>query len=139
VKVESVSQMGFSLNSMIILLPLLALLLLVIIVVVSVLLLRRNWRKKPKPLKSTSGPPAQPNNPSHQDQLQWPATVPIVTVTPLTPRNAGSSAITRLQPGIKDSYYGQSVSLCSIEDLEPEVSQLCRTTNPTLRNNQYWV
>ncbi|XP_077087432.1 chondroitin sulfate proteoglycan 4 [Siphateles boraxobius] len=139
VKVESVSQTGSSSNSMIILLPLLALLLLVVIVVVSVLLLRRNWRKKPKPLKCTSGPPAQPNNPSHQDQLQWPATVPIVTVTPLTPRNAGSSAITRLQTGIKNSQYGQSVSQCSFEDLEPKVSQLCRNTNPTLRNNQYWV
>ncbi|KAK9974528.1 hypothetical protein ABG768_022617 [Culter alburnus] len=137
VKVESVSQTGSSSNSMIILLPLLALLLLVIIVVISVLLLRRKQRKKPKPLKSTSGP--QPDNPSHQDQLQWPATVPIVTVTPLTPRNAGSSAITRLQSRSENSHYGPSVSLCSFEDLEPEVSQLCRTTNPALRNNQYWV
>uniref|UniRef100_A0A673H3F9 Chondroitin sulfate proteoglycan 4-like n=1 Tax=Sinocyclocheilus rhinocerous TaxID=307959 RepID=A0A673H3F9_9TELE len=134
VKVESVSQTGSSSNSMIILLPLLALLLLVIIVVVLVLLLRRNWRKKPKPLKSsTSGASAHPDNPSHQDQPQWPATVPVVTVTPLTPRNAGSSTITRLQTRT----YGTSV--CSFGDLEPEVSQLCRTTNPTLRNNQYWV
>uniref|UniRef100_A0A672NSK3 Chondroitin sulfate proteoglycan 4-like n=1 Tax=Sinocyclocheilus grahami TaxID=75366 RepID=A0A672NSK3_SINGR len=134
VKVESVSQTGSSSNSMIILLPLLALLLLVIIVVVLVLLLRRNWRKKPKPLKSsTSGASAHPDNPSHQDQPQWPATVPVVTVTPLTPRNAGSLTITRLQTRT----YG--TSMCSFGDLEPEVSQLCRTTNPTLRNNQYWV
>ncbi len=139
VKVESVSQTGSSSNSMIILLPLLALLLLIIIVVVLVLLLRRNWKKKPKPLKSTSGSPAQPDNPSHQDQPQWPASVPVVTVTPLTPRNAGSSAITRLQTRSENSPYGTSVSLCSFGDLEPEVSQLCRTTNPTLRNNQYWV
>uniref|UniRef100_A0A671LM30 Si:dkey-193c22.2 n=1 Tax=Sinocyclocheilus anshuiensis TaxID=1608454 RepID=A0A671LM30_9TELE len=89
---------------------------------------------KPKPLKSsTSGASAHPDNPSHQDQPQWPATVPVVTVTPLTPRNAGSSTITRLQTRT----YGTSV--CSFGDLEPEVSQLCRTTNPTLRNNQYWV
>uniref|UniRef100_A0A671RXT0 Chondroitin sulfate proteoglycan 4-like n=1 Tax=Sinocyclocheilus anshuiensis TaxID=1608454 RepID=A0A671RXT0_9TELE len=139
VKVESVSQTGSSSNSMIILLPLLALLLLVIIVVVLVLLLRRNWKKKPKPLKSTSGAPAQPDNPSHQDQPQWPASVPIVTITPLTPINAGSSAITRLQSRSENSPYGTSVSLCSFGDLEPDVSQLCRTTNPTLRNNQYWV
>uniref|UniRef100_A0A672QXZ4 Si:dkey-193c22.2 n=1 Tax=Sinocyclocheilus grahami TaxID=75366 RepID=A0A672QXZ4_SINGR len=139
VKVESVSQTGSSSNSMIILLPLLALLLLVIIVVVLVLLLRRNWKKKPKPLKSTSGAPAQPDNPSHQDQPQWPASVPVVTVTPLTPINAGSSAITRLQSRSENSPYGTSVSLCSFGDLEPDVSQLCRTTNPTLRNNQYWV
>uniref|UniRef100_A0A673K371 Chondroitin sulfate proteoglycan 4-like n=1 Tax=Sinocyclocheilus rhinocerous TaxID=307959 RepID=A0A673K371_9TELE len=139
VKVESVSQTGSSSNSMIILLPLLALLLLVIIVVVLVLLLRRNWKKKPKPLKSTSGAPAQPDNPSHQDQPQWPASVPVVIVTPLTPINAGSSAVTRLQSRSENSPYGTSVSLCSFEDLEPDVSQLCRTTNPTLRNNQYWV
>uniref|UniRef100_A0A671LJK0 Si:dkey-193c22.2 n=1 Tax=Sinocyclocheilus anshuiensis TaxID=1608454 RepID=A0A671LJK0_9TELE len=80
-----------------------------------------------------SGASAHPDNPSHQDQPQWPATVPVVTVTPLTPRNAGSSTITRLQTRT----YGTSV--CSFGDLEPEVSQLCRTTNPTLRNNQYWV
>uniref|UniRef100_A0A8C1DTW5 Chondroitin sulfate proteoglycan 4ba n=1 Tax=Cyprinus carpio carpio TaxID=630221 RepID=A0A8C1DTW5_CYPCA len=135
VKVESVSQTGASSNSMIILLPLLALLLLVIIVVVLVLLLRRNWKKKPKPLKSTSGAPAQPD----QDQPQWPASVPVVTVTPLTPVNAGSSAITKLQTRNENSQYGTSVSLCSFGDLEPEVSQLCRITNPTLRNNQYWV
>uniref|UniRef100_A0A8C2D5V7 Si:dkey-193c22.2 n=1 Tax=Cyprinus carpio TaxID=7962 RepID=A0A8C2D5V7_CYPCA len=135
VKVESVSQTGASSNSMIILLPLLALLLLVIIVVVLVLLLRRNWKKKPKSLKSTSGAPAQPD----QDQPQWPASVPVVTVTPLTPVNAGSSAITKLQTRNENSQYGTSVSLCSFGDLEPEVSQLCRITNPTLRNNQYWV
>ncbi|XP_059406330.1 chondroitin sulfate proteoglycan 4 isoform X1 [Carassius carassius] len=135
VKVESVSQTGSSSNSMIILLPLLALLLLVIIVVVLVLLLRRNWKKKPKSLKSTSGALAQPD----QDQPQWTPSVPVVTVTPLTPRNTGSSAITRLQTRSENSPYGTSVSLCSFGDLEPEVSQLCRTTNPTLRNNQYWV
>ncbi|KAF4113076.1 hypothetical protein G5714_005621 [Onychostoma macrolepis] len=138
VKVESVSQTGSSSNSMVILLPLLALLLLVIIVVVLVLLLRRNW-KKPKPLKSTPGAPAQLDNPSHQDQPHWPASIPVVTITPLTPRNAGNSSITRLQTRSENSPYGTSVSLCSFGDLEPEVSQLCRTTNPTLRNNQYWV
>lgn len=139
VKVESVSQKGSSSNSMIILLPLLALLLLVIIVVVLGLLLRPKWRKKPKPLKSMSGSPPQPDDFSQQDLSHWPGTVPVVTVTPLISRNAGSSAVTRLQTRSENSPSGPSVSLSSFGDLEPEVSQLCRTTNPTLRNNQYWV
>ncbi|XP_051534286.1 chondroitin sulfate proteoglycan 4-like [Myxocyprinus asiaticus] len=134
VKVESVTQTGSS-NSMIILLPLLAFLLLVIIVVVLGLLLRRNWRKKP--FKSTLVP--EPDDPSYQDQPKWSATVPIVTVTPLNPRTSGSSTATRLQTRGENSPHGQTTSLCSFEDLEPEVSQLCRTTNPTLRDNQYWV
>nr|XP_055055897.1 LOW QUALITY PROTEIN: chondroitin sulfate proteoglycan 4 [Misgurnus anguillicaudatus] len=130
VKVESVTQTGSS-NSMIIL-PLLAVLLLVIIVVALTLLLRRN-RRKSKSVRSH-----QPEDPSIQDQPKWNASVPIVTVTPLNPRNPGSSPITRLQTR-GENPYDQAVSLCSLEDLEPEVSQLCRTTNPTLRNNQYWV
>ncbi|XP_051949978.1 chondroitin sulfate proteoglycan 4 [Xyrauchen texanus] len=134
VKVESVTHTGSS-NSMIILLPLLAFLLLVIIVVVLGLLLRRNWRKKP--LKRTSVP--EPDDPSYQDQPKWSPTVPIVTVTPLNPRTFGSSTATRLQTRGENSPYGQSTSLCSFEDLEQEVSQICRTTNPTLKDNQYWV
>nr|XP_005165450.1 chondroitin sulfate proteoglycan 4-like [Danio rerio]XP_021332245.1 chondroitin sulfate proteoglycan 4-like [Danio rerio] len=139
VKVESVSQTGSSSNSMIILLPLLALLLLVIIVVVLGLLLRPKWRKKPKPSKSMSGSSSQPDDLSQPELSHWPATIPVVTVTPLISRNAGSSTVTRLQTRSENSPSGPSVSLCSFGDLEPEVSQLCRTTNPTLRNNQYWV
>lgn len=133
VKVESVTQTDSS-NSMIILLPLLALLLLIIIVVVLTLLLRRKWRNKQR-CKSLPSP--QPDDPSSQDQPKWSSSVPVVTVTPLNPSKSGSSAVTRLQTTCENSPYDQS--LCAFGDLEPEVSQHCRITNPTLRNNQYWV
>lgn len=138
VKVESVSQTESS-NSMIILLPLLALLLLVVIVVVLMLLFRRNWRNKqnPEKQKGKSLHPPQPDDLSNQDQPTWSSSVPVVTVTPLNPSKSGSSTVTRLQTTCENSPYDQS--LCSFGDLEPEVSQHCRTPKPTLRNNQYWV
>ncbi|XP_056603013.1 chondroitin sulfate proteoglycan 4 [Triplophysa dalaica] len=140
VKVESVTQTD-SPKSMIILLPLLAFLLLVIIVVVSMLLFRRNWRNKqnPEKQKGKSLPPPQPDDLSNQDQPKWSSSVPVVTVTPLNPSKSGSSTVNRLQTRCENSPYDQSMSLCFVGDLEPEVSQHCRTTNPTLRNNQYWV
>ncbi|TRY66137.1 hypothetical protein DNTS_008713 [Danionella cerebrum] len=139
VKVESVSQTDSSSNSLAIILPILALLLLLILVVAFVLLLRPKWKKKPKPFKSKSGPSPEPEDVPHQEQPLWPSTIPVVTVTPLTPRNAGNSATSGLQTRNKNSPCSPSASLCSFGDLGGDVSQLCRTTNPTLQNNQYWV
>ncbi|XP_066513057.1 chondroitin sulfate proteoglycan 4-like [Hoplias malabaricus] len=136
-KVESAPQNSSS-NPMLIILPLLALVLLIIVVVL-VLLLRRNRQKKQKPLKSASVPQTCPDSSSYQWHSDRNTTVPLVTVTPLSPSNPGSPALMRNQTNSGNSAYGQSVALCSFGDLEPEASQFCRTTNPTLQHNQYWV
>lgn len=132
VKVESVSQGNSSSNPMLIILPLLALLLAVIVVIL-VLLLRRNQRKKKKPLSGTSIPKASPDS----TRSGRTALVPLVTVTPLSPSNPGSPALMRLQTG--NPAFGQSMTLCSFGDMDLDAAQFCRTSNPTLQHNQYWV
>ncbi|XP_072520905.1 chondroitin sulfate proteoglycan 4 [Salminus brasiliensis] len=137
-RVESAPQGGSS-NPMLIILPLLALVLLVIVVVL-VLLLKRKQQKKQKPcIKSASVPLACSDSRNYQGHPEKSATVPLVTVTPLSPSNPGSPALVRLQTGSGNSTYGQSMALCSIGNLDFESSQFCRTTNPTLQHNQYWV
>lgn len=133
-RVESAPQ-GNSSNPALIILPLLALVILIIVVVL-VLLLRRKWQKKQKPLKSASLPPAYPDTRSYQGRPEWNATVPLVTITPLSP---DSPAVLRLQTSKGNSAYGQSMALCSFDDLDLEASQLCRTSSPALQRNQYWV
>lgn len=135
VRVESVSQSSSSSNPMLIVFPLLAVLL-VVIVVILVLLLRRKQQKKKKPSNGASAKPS-PDTRRFQGCPERPAVVPLVTVTPLSPSNPGSPALTRLQTG--NPVYGQSMTLCSFEDVDLEATQFCRTTNPTLQHNQYWV
>ncbi|KAL7836517.1 hypothetical protein AOLI_G00278010 [Acnodon oligacanthus] len=136
-RVESAPQ-GSSSNPMLIVLPLLALVLLIIVVVL-VLILRRNRQKKQKPLKSASVSSSCPDSGYYQDHPERSTTVPLVTVTPLSPKNNGSPAQKRLHISSGNSAYGQSMALCSFEDQELEPTQFCRTTNPTLQHNQYWV
>ncbi|XP_060763249.1 chondroitin sulfate proteoglycan 4 isoform X2 [Neoarius graeffei] len=136
VRVESVSQISSSSNPMLIILPLLALLL-VVIMVILVLLLRRNQQKKKKSLNGASVPKASPDSWEFQGHSERTAMVPLVTVTPLSPSNPGSPVLTRLQTG--NPVYGQAMTLCSFEDMDLEASRFCRTTNPTLQHNQYWV
>ncbi|XP_026787190.3 chondroitin sulfate proteoglycan 4 [Pangasianodon hypophthalmus] len=136
VRVESVSQSSSSSNPMLIILPLLALLL-VVIVVILVLLLRRNQQKKKKHLNGASAPKASSDRRHFEGHPERTAVVPLVTVTPLSPSNPGSPALTRLQTG--NPAYGQSMTLYSFGDMDLEATQFCRTTNPTLQHNQYWV
>uniref|UniRef100_W5LKC6 Chondroitin sulfate proteoglycan 4ba n=1 Tax=Astyanax mexicanus TaxID=7994 RepID=W5LKC6_ASTMX len=138
-RVESAPQ-GSSSNAALIILPLLALVLLIIVVVL-VLLLRRKQQKKQKPcIKSASIPMSSSEGRSYQGpHSERSATVPLVTVTPLNPSNPGSPALMRLQTSSGNSAYGQSMALCSFGDQDLEPSQFCRTTNPTLQHNQYWV
>lgn len=136
VRVESVSQISSSSNPMLIILPLLALLL-VVIMVILVLLLRRNQQKKKKSLNGASVPKASPDSWEFQGHSERTAMVPLVTVTPLSPSNPGSPVLTRLQTG--NPVYGQAMTLCSFEDMDLEATRFCRTTNPTLQHNQYWV
>uniref|UniRef100_A0A4W4DMP3 Laminin G domain-containing protein n=1 Tax=Electrophorus electricus TaxID=8005 RepID=A0A4W4DMP3_ELEEL len=137
VRIESAPQES-STNPILIVLPLLALLLLVIVVVL-VLLLRQNQQKKQKPLTGASFPPASPDSRSCQGHPERSARVPLVTVTPLSPSNPGSPALTRLQTGSGNFAYGPTLTVCSFGNLEQEASHFCRTTNPTLQHNQYWV
>lgn len=136
VRVESVSQSTSSSNPMLIMIPLLAVLL-VVIAVILVLLLRRNRQKKKKSLNGASVPKASTDSRHYQGHPERTATVPLVTVTPLSPSNPGSPALMRLQNG--NPAFGQSMTLCSFGDMDPEATQFCRTTNPTLQDNQYWV
>lgn len=136
VRVESVSDSSSSSNPMLIILPLLALLL-VVIMVILVLLLRRKQQKKNKHLNGSSARKSRPDSRHFQGHPERTATVPLVTITPLTPSNPGSPALMRLQTG--NPAYGQSVTLCSFGDMDHEATQFCRTTNPTLQHNQYWV
>ncbi|KAK1792031.1 hypothetical protein P4O66_001810 [Electrophorus voltai] len=137
VRIESAPQES-STNPILIVLPLLALLLLVIVVVL-VLLLRQNQQKKQKPLTGASFPPASPDSRSCQGHPERSARIPLVTVTPLSPSNPGSPALTRLQTGSGNFAYGPTLTVCSFGNLEQEASHFCRTTNPTLQHNQYWV
>ncbi|KAI4881525.1 hypothetical protein NFI96_033562, partial [Prochilodus magdalenae] len=136
-RVESAPQ-GSSSNPLLIILPLLALVLLIIVVVL-VLVLRRSRQKNQKPLKSASVPSSCPENRYYQTCPERSTTVPLVTVTPLSPSNHNSPALMRLQTSSGNSAYGQSVALYSFKDQELEASQLCRTTSPSLQRNQYWV
>ncbi|XP_053337191.1 chondroitin sulfate proteoglycan 4 [Clarias gariepinus] len=134
VRVESVSQSDSFTDPMVIILPLLALLL-VVIAVILVLVLKRNQQKKKKHLNGASAPKASPDSRHLQGHAERTAIVPLVTVTPLSPSNPGSPALARPQTG--NPAHGQYMTLCSFGDIES--TQFCRTTNPTLQNNQYWV
>lgn len=132
VRVESYPQS--TTNPLLVILPLLALLLLVIIFVVLVVLLRRNRNRKQKPGTQKPSPTlGLSRSPSYQDQHQRGLTVPMVTVTPLSPSNPSSPVLSRLLPsnqGSASNSHDASLPLCA---------QLIRTSNPTLQQNQYWV
>ncbi|KAI5613088.1 chondroitin sulfate proteoglycan 4-like, partial [Silurus asotus] len=134
VRVESVSQSSSSTNPMLIVFPLVAFLL-VVIAVILVLILRK--RKKKKTFNGASPSKASLDRGHLQGQPERTATVPLVTVTPLSQSNPGSPTLMRLQTGYPA--YGQSMAPCSLGQVDLEYTQFCRTTNPTLQHNQYWV
>ncbi|XP_047675015.1 chondroitin sulfate proteoglycan 4 [Tachysurus fulvidraco] len=136
VRVESVSESSSSSNPMLIILPLLALLLVVIVVILA-LLLRRKQQKKKKHMNGSFASKSCPDSRYFQGHPQRTATVPLVTVTPLSPSNPGSPALMRPQTG--NPACGQSLTLCSFGNMDLDATQFCRTTNPTLQHNQYWV
>ncbi|XP_062307475.1 chondroitin sulfate proteoglycan 4 [Osmerus eperlanus] len=138
VRVESYPHSGS--NPLLVILPLLALLVLVIVFVVLVVLLRHKRRKHKPGTGKPSAASGVPSSPSYQDQSQRSVTVPMVTVTPLTP---GSPILDRLLPsnqGPADYPQDASLPLCSWNsgDLEGS-SHLIRTSSPVLQQNQYWV
>ncbi|OCU02532.1 chondroitin sulfate proteoglycan 4 [Xenopus laevis] len=134
------SQNGSSLS---VIIPLVILvLILAAILVVWFLLMKRKAKKAPKPVKSHSYC-AVPQVPS--PYMERSATIPTVTVTPLQKGNEYVS-VSPLLPGRQaHTYTSSSTSLRenlpqnSWLHMDPEMVQHCRTTNPTLKNNQYWV
>ncbi|NXM28454.1 CSPG4 protein, partial [Oxyruncus cristatus] len=83
---------------------------------------------------------------SSPDQcLEWSLTVPTVTVTPLLKgaERSAASAFTavrheQLLPAVVSPTIERPLQN-SFLNLDPEVIQYCRKTNPTLKRNQYWV
>ncbi|KAL4617491.1 chondroitin sulfate proteoglycan 4-like [Arapaima gigas] len=140
VRVESFPRP--SLDPLLIILPLLACLLLIIIFVVLILVFRHRKEKRAQPaliqdLSSTTVPSSP-----YLGQPERSLTVPSVIVTPLAPScpsspvldgSRNSPLVTRAGP--QDA----SMLLCSWTNMGPEARQHCRTTPPTLRDNQYWV
>uniref|UniRef100_A0A8C9S3P2 Chondroitin sulfate proteoglycan 4ba n=1 Tax=Scleropages formosus TaxID=113540 RepID=A0A8C9S3P2_SCLFO len=140
VRVESFPRP--SSDPLLIILPLLACLLLVIILVVLILVFRRRREKRAQPGLiqdlSTATVPSSP----YLGQPERSLTVPSVIVTPLVPSCPGSPVLegVRSSPLVtRVSPQDASVLLCSWTNLGAEAVQHCRTTPPTLRDNQYWV
>ncbi|NWR19729.1 CSPG4 protein, partial [Emberiza fucata] len=126
-----------------IIIPLLLVSVLLIIAVTSVcILLMCQKKKKTKPLVKSKTDAIL----SSVDQcLERSLTVPSVTVTPLLKVAERSTASTFV--AVKHEQLLPTVASPTTErylknsflNLDPEVIQYCRKTNPTLKHNQYWV
>ncbi|KAJ8339261.1 hypothetical protein SKAU_G00360470 [Synaphobranchus kaupii] len=129
-------------DPLLIILPLLACLLLIVILVVLILVFRHRREKRAQPaLIQNLSSNTVPGSP-YMGQPERSLTVPSVVVTPMTPSCPSSPVLGGLQEGALVpvvSPHGSSLILCSWNSLDPETAQHCRATNPTLRNNQYWV
>ncbi|XP_053304018.1 chondroitin sulfate proteoglycan 4-like [Spea bombifrons] len=71
-------------------------------------------------------------------------TVPTVTVTPLLkgPESSSSPVLAARHEHVQtrsDPSLGINAQQKSLLQMDPEMVQLCRTTHPTLKTNQYWV
>ncbi|KAM5192943.1 chondroitin sulfate proteoglycan 4-like [Mantella aurantiaca] len=128
--------------SIIIPLVVLAVLLLAVIFIVW-FLLRKRRAKKAQPHVRSHSYSMVPQVPSPYTERS--TTVPTVTVTPLQRPNDYCSASPLLPPR-QDNLLTNSAPLCDTDtrqktwlQMDPEMAQHCRKTNPTLRNNQYWV
>ncbi|KAM3939786.1 chondroitin sulfate proteoglycan 4-like [Leptodactylus fuscus] len=128
--------------SIIIPLVVLAILLLAIIFIVWFLLWKRKAKKSPPHVRSHSYSMV-PQVPSPYTERS--ATVPTVTVTPLQKSNDYCS-VSPLLPSRHDHLRTNSAPSLGVAtqqnswlQMDPEMVQHCRKTNPTLKNNQYWV
>ncbi|XP_062456056.1 chondroitin sulfate proteoglycan 4-like [Rhea pennata] len=136
-------QPNESSNPWYIIIPLVLVSVLLFIAVISVcILLMCQKKEKAKPLvknqmDATLG--------SSGHGLERSVTVPTVTVTPLLKGVEKSTATTftpinhqQLHPAVVSHPVKQSLQ-SSCLNLDPEMIQYCRKTNPTLKRNQYWV
>ncbi|XP_054034215.1 chondroitin sulfate proteoglycan 4-like [Dryobates pubescens] len=123
--------------------PLVLVSVLLIVAVISVCILLMCCKKeKTKPLvKSQTDAALNSPDPCLERSL----TVPSVTVTPLLKGLESNTASTyvaagheQLLPAVVSPAVEQSVQNSWL-NLDPEMIQYCRKTNPTLKRNQYWV
>ncbi|XP_069819144.1 chondroitin sulfate proteoglycan 4-like [Dendropsophus ebraccatus] len=128
--------------SVIISLVIIVILLLAIIFIVWCLIRKRKAKKAPSHVRSHSYSMV-PQVPSpHTEQS---ATVPTVTVTPLQKSNDYCS-VSPLLPSKHDHFCTNSAPSLVVSSqqnswlqMDPEMTEHCRKTNPTLKTNQYWV
>lgn len=136
-------QAGQSSNRWYIIIPLVLVSVLLIAAVISVcILLMCQKKEKTKPLvkSQTDAVLSSPDR-----CLERSLTVPSVTVTPLlkgVERNTASPFMAvrheQLLPAVVSLTAEQSPQNSWL-NLDPEMIQYCRKTNPTLKRNQYWV
>uniref|UniRef100_A0A8C3JLG8 Laminin G domain-containing protein n=1 Tax=Calidris pygmaea TaxID=425635 RepID=A0A8C3JLG8_9CHAR len=136
-------QAGESSNPWLVIIPLVLVSVLLIVAVISVcILLMCQKKKKAKPLvKCQTG--AALSSPDRC--LERSVTVPSVTVTPLlkgAERSTASAFVAvrheRLLPAVVPPTAERSLQNSWL-NLDPEMIQYCRKTNPTLKRSQYWV
>ncbi|XP_072715172.1 chondroitin sulfate proteoglycan 4-like isoform X4 [Ciconia boyciana] len=136
-------QAGESSNPWYIIVPLVLVSVLLIVAVFSVcILLMCQKKEKTKPLikSQTDAVLSSPDR-----CLERSLTVPSVTVTPLLKMVERSTASTftavrheQLLPAVVSPTAERSLQNSWL-NLDPEMIQYCRKTNPTLKRNQYWV
>ncbi|XP_075382451.1 chondroitin sulfate proteoglycan 4-like isoform X4 [Mycteria americana] len=136
-------QAGESSNPWYIIVPLVLVSVLLIVAVFSVcILLMCQKKEKTKPLikSQTDAVLSSPDR-----CLERSLTVPSVTVTPLLKMVERSTASTftavrheQLLPAVVSPTVERSLQNSWL-NLDPEMIQYCRKTNPTLKRNQYWV
>ncbi|XP_064356689.1 chondroitin sulfate proteoglycan 4-like isoform X2 [Dromaius novaehollandiae] len=136
-------QPSESSNPWYIIIPLVLVSVLLIIAVISVciLLMCQKKEKAKPPVRSQMD--AILSSPGHG--LERSLTVPTVTVTPLLKGVERSTATAftpvrreQLLPAVVSPPVKQSLQKSWL-NLDPEMIQYCRKTNPTLKRNQYWV
>ncbi|CAN0340604.1 unnamed protein product [Bubo scandiacus] len=136
-------QAGESSNPWYIIIPLVLVSVLLIVAVISVCVMLICQKKEKTKMLVRSQTDTVLSSP---DQcLERSLTVPSVTVTPLlkgAERSAPSTLITvrheQLLPAVASPTVERSLQNSWL-NLDPEMIQYCRKTNPTLKRNQYWV
>uniref|UniRef100_A0A8C0F7Z7 Laminin G domain-containing protein n=1 Tax=Bubo bubo TaxID=30461 RepID=A0A8C0F7Z7_BUBBB len=136
-------QAGESSNPWYIIIPLVLVSVLLIVAVISVCVMLICQKKEKTKMLVRSQTDTVLSSP---DQcLERSLTVPSVTVTPLlkgAERSAPSTLITvrheQLLPAVASPTVEWSLQNSWL-NLDPEMIQYCRKTNPTLKRNQYWV
>ena len=136
-------QAGESSSPWYIIIPLVLVSVLLIVAVISVcILLMCQKKEKTKPLvqSQTDAVLSSPDR-----RLERSLTVPSVTVTPLltgVERSTASTSVAarheQMLPAVVSPTVERSLQNSWL-NLDPEIIQYCRKTNPTLKRSQYWV
>lgn len=131
-------------NLLSIIIPLVVLIVLLLAIIFIVwFLLRKRREKKALPHVRSHSYSMVPQVPSPYTERS--TTVPSVTVTPLQKPNDCFTASPLLPPRNDHLFpnsspsFGRDTSQKTWLQMDPEMIQHCRKTNPTLKSNQYWV